>query len=350
MLSLKKKKFGILPDGTNVDIYRIRNSCGLEISITNYGGRITSILVPDKFGKFENVVLGFDNLDDYLKDEFYLGAIIGRFANRVSKGKFNLDDKDYTLQVNNGLNHLHGGIKGFDKVLWDVKEIDGKNCKGIKLFYRSKDMEEGYPGNLNVEVSYSLTEENELIIAYSAITDKKTPINLTHHGYFNLSGNPNIKILNHKLKIYSDKFLETDEELIPTGNFVSVKSTPFNFKDFKKIGDNIFDNDSYLTSGNGYDHCFIFDNINHTLKLVSELNEPKSGRFMKVYTTKPAMQFYSGNFLSKELSNGKFAKRTGLCLETQNFSDSPNRIKFPSSILRPNEEYKTKTIYKFLIK
>ncbi len=235
MLSLKKKNFGKLPDGTNIDIYTIRNNNGLEFSITNYGARITSILVPDSLGKFQNVVLGFDNLDDYIKDEFYLGAIIGRYANRISKGKFRLGEKEYELNINNGNNHLHGGSKGFDKVVWDVKEINEENQKGIKLYYKSEDGEEGYPGNLDVEVSIDLSEENELIISYNATSDKPTPINLTHHGYFNLSGDLNNSILSHELKINSDEILENNSDSMPTGNFINVNSTPFNFKKFRKI-------------------------------------------------------------------------------------------------------------------
>ncbi len=349
MLSLKKNYFGTLPDKVNIDIYTIRNSNGLELSVTNYGGRVTSILVPDKYGKLKNIVLGFENLDDYLKDEFYLGAIIGRFANRISKGKFNLEGKDYSLQINNESNHLHGGIKGFDKVVWNVKEINDKGHKSIKLFYTSRDGEEGYPGNLDVEVSYILTEENEVIIDYKAVTDKITPINLTHHGYFNLSGNFNNDILDHKLIIDSDEFLENDEESIPTGIFLSVEATPFNFKSFKSVGKDIYDKNIQLKYGNGYDHCFILNNENNSLKLVSKLLELKSGRIMEVYSTEPAIQFYSGNFLSKEKTNGKFGKRSGLCLETQHYPDSPNNSKFPSSILKPNNEYQSKTVYKFKI-
>ena len=346
MLSINKKKFGTL-EGVDVDIYIVRNSNGLELSITNYGGRVTSILVPNKSGKLENIVLGFDNLDDYLKDKYYLGAIIGRFANRISKGVFNLEGKTYTLRVNNGSNHLHGGLKGFDKVVWDVKEVNCKSQKGIKLSYVSKDNEEGYPGNLNVEISYLLTENNEIIIEYKAITDKTTPINLTHHGYFNLSGNFNNDVLNHELRLYSNEFLEMDEESIPTGEYLSVDATSFDFKDFKRIGENIYDENEQLEKGNGYDHCFVLGKDNQELKLVSELSESISGRSMEVYTTEPAIQFYSGNFLSKEEKNIGFGKRTGLCLETQHYPDSPNKAEFPSTILKPEDEYHSKTIYKF---
>ncbi len=348
MLEVQKNKFGVLPSGEIIDIYTIKNSSGIQFSVINYGGRFTSIMVPDKLGKAENVVLGYDNLDDYIADEFYLGAIVGRYANRIANGKFRLNNVDYTLKINNGPNHLHGGLVGFDKVVWDVEQINNKQSCGLKLTYISNDGEEGYPGKLNVEVKYLLTENNEIIIDYEAVTDKPTPVNITHHGYFNLSGDFNNNVLSHGLKIISSNILENDINSIPTGKLLSVIDTPFDFTKPQLIGDRIFEQNKQLSIGNGYDHCYVFNNESKELKLVSVLTEANSGRQMEVYTTEPSMQFYSGNFLSKEKTNGKFTKHSGLCLETQHYPNSPNNPEFPSTILMPNKKYKSKTIYKFI--
>jgi aldose 1-epimerase len=347
---IERNNFGSTQNGTTVDLFTIKNSNGIELSITNYGCRITSLIVPDKYGKHENILLGYKNIDYYLNDEFYLGAVVGRFANRIAKGSFTLGNNRLQLPINNGVNHLHGGINGFDKKVWHATKIVETNKQGVKFFYKSNNGEEGYPGELDVEVTYLLTNNNELQINYKAETNKTTHINLTNHSYFNLSGNFNNSIVNHKLRIYSDKFLEMDSDSIPTGKIISTNLTPFNFQDYKTIGEKINDNNYQIKNGNGYDHCFIFENENKSLKLISELFEPKSGRLMEVYTTEPAVQLYSGNFLSKAKTNQKFGRRTGLCLETQHYPDSPNHPEFPTTILHPEKAYSSQSIYRFKTK
>lgn len=344
---LTKKHFGITQGNKEVDVFTIKNSNGIELSITNYGGRVTSLLVPDKSGKIENIVLGFNNLENYLSDDFYLGASIGRYANRIAKGKFVLDGNQFSLPINDGSNHLHGGINGFDKVVWDAVEVINKTGIGIELFYSSNDGDEGYPGELETTITYILTEQDELIIEYKAETNKPTPVNFTHHSYFNLSGDLNNPILDHELKIYSDKFLESDSESIPTGKILSVESTPFDFCEYRKLGERINANDIQIKNGHGYDHCYLVENKNSELILHAEIYEPTSGRLMEVYSTEPAIQLYSGNHLTKEKTYGKFGKRTALCLEPQHYPDSPNHSEFPNTILKPGEVFYSKTKFKF---
>ncbi len=350
--SIKVDSFGNI-GSKDVLLFTLHNSNGISVKITNYGGIITSLIVPDNSGKKDNIVLGYDNLDDYLKNDFYYGAIIGRFCNRIANGKFSLDNKHYKLVVNNGINHLHGGTKGFDKVIWNAKPIEGDEFVGVEMSYLSRDREEGYPGNLDIRVSYKLTNNNDLKIEYFATTDKKTIVNLTQHSYFNLSGNLKSEITNHYLKINADRFLPTNENLIPIGSINSVKNTPFDFNEFKKIETHIHTDNKQLKFANGYDHTWAVKAYDGKLKKIAEAYEKESGRILEVYTTKPGVQFYSGNFLNANETdvNGNLVyKRNGFCLETQYFPDSPNQPNFPSTILLPEEQYKETTVFKFLIK
>ena len=325
----------------------------MEVKITNYGGIITSVLVPDKDGKMEDVVLGYDNLEGYLKSSPYFGAIVGRYGNRIANGKFTLDGKEYPLAVNNGKNHLHGGLVGFDKVIWETEIEKKENSVALKMKYLSKDMEEGYPGNLNVEVIYTIDNENAIAIDYIATTDKTTHVNLTNHTYFNLTGDVKRDILDHSLMLKADHYLPVDEGLIPTGELRNVEGTPFNFKDFQKIGEEINASNEQIKFGGGYDHCWVFNRQTpNDLEILGELKEPTSGRVMQLFTTEPAVQFYTGNFLDGKIT-GKMDKvynqRFALCLETQHFPDSPNQPDFPSTVLKPGEKYESSTVYKFSV-
>lgn len=341
--------FGTLPDNTAVTLYTLRNKNGVEMQVMNYGGIIVSLKTPDKQGKLADVVLGFDSLSHYLKGSPYFGALIGRYGNRIAKGKFSIDGTSYTLATNNRPNHLHGGIKGFDKVFWNI-EVQ-PDSSSLKLTYASKDGEEGYPGNLNVEVIYTLTNDNEVKMDYNATTDKKTIVNLTNHTYFNLTGNPANDILGHQLMLNADQFLPVDRTLIPTGEFKAVAGSPFDFNSLTVVGTRIIDKDEQLAFGKGYDHCWVLKNYaKGNVQKVAELYEAQSGRVMEVSTDEPGIQFYSGNFLDGTLKGkgGEVIKfRTGLCLETQHFPDSPNKPAFPSVLLSPGETYKTTTVYKF---
>ena len=349
---IKKELYG-QADGKQVYLYTLSNANGMTAKITNYGAIVQTLTAPDKNGKIEDVVLGYDKLADYLKATPYFGAIVGRYGNRIAKGKFTLDGVEYSLATNNGVNHLHGGIKGFDKVVWDAEPIMGEKSQSLKLTYLSKDGEEGYPGNLSCTVIYSLTDKNELQIEYKATTDKATPVNLTHHGYFNLSGNCKSDILDHELWINAATFTPVDSTLIPTGDFASVKNTPFDFNSPTAIGARINEENEQLKYGLGYDHNWVLNDVDGSMKLQASLYEKNSGRLMEIYTVEPGLQFYSGNFLdgSNVGKGGKVYKyRNGLCLETQHFPDSPNKPEFPSTILKPGETYHTKTIYKFTVK
>ena len=343
-MKIKKEHFGKTNDGKNVDLFYLTNKNGTVVKITNYGGIITSIIVPDKIGKFDDIVLGFNTLNKYLKAHPYFGAIIGRYANRISKAKFFLNGNEYKLATNNGKNHLHGGIKGFDKVLWKAKEIKKENEICLKLSYLSKDGEEGYPGNLSIIVTYSLTNNDELKIDYEAETDKATPINLTNHSYFNLKGAGKSDILSHVLTIYADKYTPVDKGLIPTGELKKVKGTPMDFLKPYAIGLRIKE-----VKG-GYDHNFVLNHKKGILSPAARVYEPETGRVIEILTTQPGIQFYSGNFLNGTIKgkNGKqYNKHYGFCLETQHFPDSPNLPNFPSTILKPGEKYSQTTIYKF---
>ncbi len=351
--TIEKVTYGTLPDSSTADLYTLRNANGMEVQITNYGGTITSLKTPDKSGKYENITLACDSLSGYLKGVPYFGALIGRYGNRIAKGRFTLDGKTYSLAQNNGVNALHGGKKGFDKVLWTATPTDGEEPQ-LKLVYTSADGEEGYPGKLEVEVIYTLQKDNSLKIDYKAITDKSTVVNLTNHTYFNLTGDASKEILDHEVTLSADKFLPVDGTLIPTGELKAVAGTPFDFTTAHKIGERINDGkDVQIKFGKGYDHCWVFTDSGKTLKNVASVYEPTSGRLMEVLTTEPSIQFYSGNFLDGSVigKGGIPAKfRTGFCLETQHYPDSPNQPKFPTTVLKPGETYQTTTIYKFSAK
>lgn len=328
-------------DGKKVYLYTLTNKNGVEIKITNYGGIVTSWMTPDNKGVKGNIVLGFSALEGYLAKPPYFGALIGRYGNRIGKGTFKIDTSTYILAKNNGENHLHGGNKGFDKVVWDAAPSDS-TCS-LSLSYLSRDGEEGYPGNLVVEVVYTLTEDDELLIDYTATTDKPTVVNLTHHSYFNLSGNVEKGILDHSLQVNADKYTPVDAGLIPTGELKDVKGTPFDFLSPHKIGERI------AAVEGGYDHNFVLSRKGSGLELVATLSDSLSGRKMEVYTTEPGLQFYSGNFLDGTLKtpDGKAIPKHGaLCLESQHYPDSPNKPSFPSTLLKPGEKYHTVTKYK----
>ncbi len=345
--------FGTLPDGTAVSIFTLTNKNGMAMKVINYGGIIQSLTVPDKTGKLEDVVLGYDSLSGYLKDSPYFGAIIGRYGNRIAKGKFSIDGQSYQLGQNNLGNNLHGGPKGFDQRFWSIREFEVDNGSAIELTYKSRDGEEGFPGNLIAKVRYHLTDQNELKINYEATTDKTTVINLTQHTYFNLSGNASTDILSHELFIDADKFIPVDKTLIPTGELKNVSGTPFDFKTPTSIGSRIDKKDQQLEFGGGYDHCWVLNNKGDAAKVVTTLHDPNSGRVMSVYTVEPGIQFYSGNFLDGSITgkyNVVYKKRWAVCLETEHFPDSPNQKNFPSVLLKPGETYRTQTTYAFGVK
>ena len=345
-LFIDREKFGQTNEGVSVDLFTLTNDNGLTVKITNYGGIVTSMLVPDKMGNYEDVVLGFDNLQNYLDGHPYFGSLIGRYANRIAKGMFELKGVLYYLAANNGENHLHGGNRGFDKVVWDSEPFVEENEVGLNLSYLSKDMEEGYPGNLNVKVTYRLTNENQLIIDYFAETDKACPVNLTHHSYFNLTAGKE-NILNHKVMINANSYVGIDNNLIPTGQIRDLIGTEMDFTLPKIIGSRID-----MVDG-GYDHCYIINKNPDDMSLIARVHEETSGRIMEVYSTEPGVQFYSGNFLDGSIKgkNGiVYDKHFGFCLETQHFPDSPNQKDFPSTILYPGESYAYSTIYEFSVK
>ena len=345
-LFIDREKFGQTNEGVSVDLFTLTNDNGLTVKITNYGGIVTSMLVPDKMGNYEDVVLGFDNLQNYLDGHPYFGSLIGRYANRIAKGMFELKGVLYYLAANNGENHLHGGNRGFDKVVWDSEPFVEENEVGLNLSYLSKDMEEGYPGNLNVKVTYRLTNENQLIIDYFAETDKACPVNLTHHSSFNLTAGKE-NILNHKVMINANSYVGIDNNLIPTGQIRDLIGTEMDFTLPKIIGSRID-----MVDG-GYDHCYIINKNPDDMSLIARVHEETSGRIMEVYSTEPGVQFYSGNFLDGSIKgkNGiVYDKHFGFCLETQHFPDSPNQKDFPSTILYPGESYTYSTIYEFSVK
>lgn len=333
-------------DGKEVYLFTLSNDKGTEVKISNYGGTVTSFITPDKNDKKSEIIVGFDSLNQYLQKPPYFGALIGRYGNRIANAKFTLDGTTYHLAANDGKNTLHGGLKGFDKVVWDAT-IQNVSVPSLTLKYLSKDGEEGFPGNLNVTVNYTLTNDNELKIEYNAVTDKPTPVNLTNHTYFNLSGDVNNTILDESLMIDADKYTPVDSTLIPTGKITAVKGTPYDFTSPKKIGQDIGQ-----VKG-GYDFNWVLNRKDSSLQKVAVLTDSISGRSLEVYTTQPGLQFYTGNFL-----DGKFINRDGkpikqhaaLCLETQHFPDSPNEPGFPSTILRPGEKYHSVTVYKVVVK
>ena len=346
---IKRSVFGKMPDGQEVHLYTLTNANGMQVAITNYGGRIVSILAPDRNGKMADVVLGFDNLTDYMKYNTYFGALVGRYANRIGGAQFTLDGKVYHLPVNNGPNSLHGGIKGFDKRVWTAKEIPGDE-PGLELTYFSKDGEEGYPGNLQAKVVYTLTKDNSIKIDYSATTDKDTVINLTNHSYFNLAGEGNGDILKQVLMINSNEITPVDATQIPTGKIMNVAGTPFDFRKPTPIGARIDEDNQQLKNGKGYDINYILDRKGPGLELAARAYDPESGRELEVYTTEPGVQLYSGNFLDGSV-HGKggvaYGKRSAFCLETQHYPDSPNHPDFPTTELKPGQTFHQVTVFKF---
>ena len=345
-MEIKKELFGKTGDGREVFLFTLSNHKNITMKIMTYGGIITSLLVPDAKGKTDDVVLGFNTLEEYFSEHPYFGALIGRYGNRIARGRFVLEGQEYGLAVNNGVNHLHGGLVGFDKVVWDAVEIRNDDEVGVKLTYFSRDGEEGYPGKLKTVVEYRLNDKNELSITYEATTDKPTVVNLTHHSYFNLRGESAGDILGHEMSINGDRYTAVDAGLIPTGEILPVKESPLDFTVFKKVGAEIGKVEG------GYDHNFVLNKNADEFSLVARVREPESGRAMEVWTTEPGIQFYSGNFLDGTLkgkSGKSYQKHAGFCLETQHFPDSPNHAHFPSTRLNPGETYKQKTVYKFSV-
>jgi aldose 1-epimerase len=342
-MDVQEQPFGRTPDGTAVELYTLTNDRGLKAKIMTYGATLVSLEVPDRTGKLGDIVLGYDALDGYMKSSPYFGSIVGRYGNRIAKGRFVLDGVTYQLATNNRENHLHGGIKGFDKVVWKAEPRREAGAVGVKLTYLSRDGEEGYPGNLAITVVYSLTNNSEIKISYEATTDKATPVNLTHHSYFNLAGEGDV--LGHELTIDADSYTPVDTGLIPTGEIRPVADSPFDFTTPHTIGERIAQVEG------GYDHNFVLRGGEGMMALAVRVFEPKSGRVMEISTTEPGLQFYSGNFLDGTITGkgGKvYLKHHGFCLETQHFPDSPNKPDFPSTILRPGAVYRSLTIHKFL--
>ena len=352
-MAIVKDLFGKLADGTPVYRYTMNNENGMRVAILNYGGAIQSIVVPDRDGKLADVVGGYDSVPSYVGADGYQGALIGRFGNRIAKGKFTVEGKEYSLFINNNSNHLHGGEFGFNSKIWDVTEEDGSE-PALVLHRLSPDGEEGYPGNLDVTVTYGLSADNRLSIRYEATTDKTTPLNLTNHTYFNLGGFASGKIFDHELTMDADAFLETDAELIPTGNIVPVAGTPFDFRKTKTIGADFYADYEPLHLAGGYDHCMVFSkNDSDEVVLRATLRDPKSGRTMCVLTNQPCVQLYTGNFLKNPLYPFKGgypqATQNAMCLETQHMPDSPNHPNFTDSLLRPGEKYDYTTVYAFSV-
>jgi aldose 1-epimerase len=352
-VTIEKSEYATTAKGEKIDSYKLKNQKGMEVDIMTYGGRITSLKVPNKAGVSEEIVIGFNNFDQYTKDNPFFGALIGRYGNRIGKAKFSLDGVEYKLTANDGPNSLHGGPMGYDKVIWTAEEAKGGENATLKLKYLSKDMEEGFPGNLTVFVTYTLTADNTLEVLYEATTDKKTVVNLTQHSYFNLSGDFTKTILDNVVTIDADKLVPVDETLIPTGKLDDVANTPFDFRTPKAIGKDIEAANEQLKRGKGYDHCWVLNNQDKGFRFAASVYEPTSGRVMEVFTDEPGIQLYTGNFLDGTLPtrDGKtYAHRTGLCLETEHYPDSPNQKDFPTTVLNPGETYKTKTAFKFSTK
>jgi aldose 1-epimerase len=346
-MSITKEEFGQTPDGQRIDLYTLTNANGLRARIMNYGATLVSLEVPDQEGKLKDITLGFDTLNGYFTEHPYFGPTVGRYANRIGKAKFVLNGTEYKLAANNGENHLHGGIKGFDKVVWKAEQIEGQGSTGVKMTYLSPDGEEGYPGNLRCVVIYTLTNNNELKISYEAVTDKTTVVNLTNHTYWNLAGQGNGDILGHEVMLSADKYTVVDEGLIPTGENRDVKDSPMDFTKPMTIGSRIDQ------VPGGYDHNYVLNSGGGELALCARVYEPGSGRVMEIYTTEPGVQFYTGNFLDGSITGkgGKvYKKHYGFCLETQHFPDSPNKPQFPSVVLEPGEKYSTVTVHKFYSK
>ncbi len=348
-----KEPFGSMPDGVEVDLYTMTGTGGCKARVIDFGGIVVSLEVPDRNGTLSDVVLGFDDLEGYLGEHPHFGALIGRYGNRIGKAKFTLDGVAYELAANNGENHLHGGTIGFDKVLWRGQITEDQEGPALMLRYLSSDGEEGYPGNLTVEVTYRWTDDCGFRIDYRATTDKTTVVNLTQHSYFNLADAGAGDVLGHEMMIAADLFTPVDAGLIPTGELISVEATPFDFRKAVAIGARINDDDEQIGFGGGYDHNWVLDNQGGTLALAARVHEPTTGRVMEVHTTEPGLQFYTGNFLDGSIVGKEgttYQRRSAFCLETQHYPDSPNKPEFPSTVLEPGEVYRTTTIYKFSTK
>jgi aldose 1-epimerase len=349
-LAITSQPFGHMPDGRAVSLFTLAAEGGIRLTITNYGGAIVTLLAPDRAGKPADVVLGYDQLESYLKGRAHFGALCGRFANRIARARFTLDGREYMLPANDGVNHLHGGPQGFDKQLWDAEIVGREAEPALKLSRLSLDGEEGYPGNLHVEITYSLEAANSLRIHYRATCDRPTPINLTNHSYFNLAGHGAGEIGGHELQLFASRFTPVDETLIPTGELADVKGTPLDFRKATHVGDRIDADFEQMRFAHGYDHNFVLEPAQGKPVPAATVYEPRSGRVLEVLTTEPGVQFYSGNFLNgTEIGKGGavYQRRTGFCLETQHFPDSPNQPNFPSCILRPVAVYESTTVYRF---
>ena len=347
-MTVVKEPFSTTGDGEAVDLYTLTNANGVEVRAITYGAIIISLRTPDKDGQFDDIVLGYDSLDGYLAVTPYFGAIVGRYGNRIGKGTFDLDGETYPLAVNNGPNHLHGGVKGFDKVVWQAEASED----GVVFTYVSADGEEGYPGTLTARVTYTLTDRDELIVEYHATTDKATPINLTQHSYFNLAGAGKGDILGHELTLNASRFTPVDSTMIPTGELRNVSGTPFDFTQPMTIGARIGQDEQQLNWGGGYDHNYVLDGGADALALAARVYEPTTGRVLEIHTTEPGVQFYTGNFLDGSITGKEgrvYEHRYGFCLETQHFPDSPNKPDFPTTILRPGDTYESRTVFTFSV-
>ncbi|MEZ6118141.1 MAG: aldose epimerase family protein [Pirellulaceae bacterium] len=345
-MSIEKSVFGKTSDGTEVHLYKCTNAQGASMSLTEYGAIMVSVEMPDRNGKLENITLGFDKLEGYLQRHPYFGATVGRYANRIAKGKFTLNGQQYTLATNNGPNHLHGGQDGFDRQVWQAEEVSGGSEVGVKFTRTSPDGEEGYPGNLNVTVIYTLNNDNEIKMVMSATTDQATVLNLTNHNYWNLGGANSGSILDHQLMIASDKFLAVDDTLIPTGEMTPVPGTPLDFTSFHAIGERIKQIDADPV---GYDHCFVLRSNDGSLQTAAKVKDAKSGRVMEVLTDQPGIQFYSGNFLDGSEGGNGHKQYDAFCLETQRFPDSPNQPDFPTTVLKPGGKFQQTTVHRFTV-
>lgn len=343
-MKIEKKPFGQTKEGVQVDLYTCTNAQGSVLKMTNFGATTVALEVPDRSGNRTNVSLGFESLEGYLGDHPYFGATVGRYCNRIALGRFTLDGQQYTLATNNDANHLHGGDVGFNKVVWNAKPLMTDSGVGVEFTYQSPDGEEGYPGNLSVTAVYLLTNDNQLVVEFTATTDKATPVNLTNHNYWNLAGAGSGTIRDHVLEIAAERYLPVDEGLIPTGELADVTDTPLDFTQPQKIGARL---DQIQADPVGYDHCYVLCGEIGQMKLAARVKEPRSGRVMEIHTTQPGLQFYSGNFLDGSAANGGYQQYEGFCLETQHFPDSPNQPDFPNTILRPGETYHHKTIHRF---
>lgn len=348
--SLTRSTFATLPSGDVVEAFTLMNAHGIELRAISYGGIITSLRTPDRQGQFADIVLGHDTIDGYLRPSPYLGAIVGRYANRIGRGQFVIDGTTYKLATNNGPNHLHGGVRGFDKVVWGAEPFERADAVGVVLRYTSPDGEEGYPGTLEVQATYTLRDDNTLTVEYVGTTDKPTHVNLSQHSYFNLVGDGTRDVLDHELQIRADRFTPVDATLIPTGELAPVEGTPFDFREPTAIGARIEADHPQIRNGLGYDHNFVLNREGDGLVEAIHVRAPTTGRTLTIATTAPGVQFYSGNFLNGSITgkNGHvYRRRYGFCLETQHFPDSPNKPSFPSTLLRPGETYRSTTVYRF---